>query len=169
MTATLGILQKDGTIKKVSQAEFNKYLENHRVGREDVKNLTNTSGKFKDLADVVEVAIDEMFDDEFKEFLSYTTMHKDDDGNLIFNLTSKDMYNLADVAMTYVDCDHFLWSREWEEKNPGKEKAYMYADALKENIFADMSAREFLFLFLTIFTYNGEVTPEKRIEISDWY
>lgn len=167
MSQRFGVVQKDGTIKMLSEREFSKYLSDRIVYRGDVKNLTNASGKFMDLADVVEIALDDIDEGDYQEFLGFTTIHKDQEGNIVFNMTAKDMYNLADVAMTYVDCDHFLWSREWEEKNPGKEKAYMYADALKENIFANMSAREFLFLLLAIFTYNGEVAEDKRIDFTE--
>lgn len=169
MSNTFGIVQKDGTIKKVSKAEFDKYMNDHTVGREDIKNLTNASGRFGDLVDMVEVAVYEMTDEEVKEFLGYTTIHKDENGNVICNLTAKDMENLADDSMTYVDCEHFLWSREWEEKNPNKAKAYMYADALEEDVFANLDAMGYLFLILAIFAYNGEVEAEKRIKLSNWY
>lgn len=164
---TYGIVQKDGTVKKLSKAEFDKYMTEHTVRQEDILNFENASGKFTNLTKDVEVAVYQLTEDEVKEFLGYTTMHKDHDGKVVCNMTAKDAENLADITMTYVDCDHFLWSREWEEKNPGKEKAYMYADAIKENIFANVDAMDFLFLFLAIFIFNGEVTEEKRIKISD--
>lgn len=162
-----GIVQKDGTIKNLSEAEFNKYMNEHTMNREDILNFENVSGKFTDLANVVETAVYQLDESEVKEFLGYTTMHKDHDGKVVCNMTAKDAENLADITMTYVDCDHFLWSREWEEKNPGKEKAYMYADAFKENIFANADAMDFLFLFLAIFIFNGEVAEDKRIDFTE--
>lgn len=169
MSSTFGVMQKDGTFKQVSKAEFDKYLDAHRIGREDIKNLTNASGRFGDLADVVEVCVDDMWDDEFKEFLGYTTIHKDADGNVIFNMTVEDMYKLAEIAMTFVDCNHTTWVEEWKKNNLDKPLAQMYADALEEDIFANIGSIEFAFLFLTIFVYNGTVTEEKRIKLSDWY
>lgn len=167
MNEMVDILQKDGTIKKVSESEFNKYIEDMNMHTEDIKNFTNASGRFGDFTDMVEVAIDEMTEDEVKEFISYTTMHKDETGKVICQMTSEDMEHLADDSMTYIENDPKKWIFNWYKRNPKKPKVYMYYDALNERAFANIDTVGILFLYLTIFIYNGEVSEQKRIYFDD--